>query len=384
MALKKINVLGFVGYYIPGYKGGGPIKTVKNLLEQTSDTVCYQVVTRDRDLGDNKCYRNVNVGAWNKVNNSNVFYVQPNLAGCIQIMKILNLKSDYDVVYLNSFFSIPFSFLPFVVAKILGKNIIVGPRGEFSQGALSFKTTKKKVFIAVYKILKLHKNTIYQASSQLEANDISFILGSDVDIYIAGNIGSKDFALQIPRRDNDILKIVFLSRISPMKNLLVALEILDNVKQSISYDIYGPIEDQEYWAECESVIARLPTHIQVEYKGVLHPNEVVNTLSKYDAFFMPTKGENYGHVIAEALCAGLPILIADTTPWRNLQEQKIGWDLPLNNIVAFSETIDQLALMSSDEQHQMRKNVLKLAKNKFSQRDTIEANIAMFEYAANK
>lgn len=384
MVSKNIKVLGFVDYYIPGYRAGGPIKTVKNLLEQTGDMISYQVITSDRDLGDTECYCNVNIGTWNKVDNANVFYVQPNLVGYVQVMKILNLKSDYDIVYLNSFFSIRFSFLPLLVAKVLRKNIIVGPRGEFSQGALNLKATKKKLFISVYKMLKLHKNTIYQASSELEANDISRILGGDVDTYIAENIGSKDFALQIPKRNSSILKIVFLSRISPIKNLLVALKILNNVKQPVSYDIYGPIEDQEYWAKCESVIARLPTHIQVEYKGDLYPSDVVSTLSRYDLFFMPTKGENYGHVIAEALCAGLPILIADTTPWRKLQEQKIGWDLPLDNMLAFSKTIDQLSLMSLDEQHQMRKNVLQIAKNKFSQRDAIEANIAMFEYAANK
>ena len=108
------------------------------------------------------------------------------------------------------------------------------------------------------------------------------------------------------------------------------------------------------------------------------------TLSAYDMFFMPTKGENYGHVIAEALCAGLPILIADTTPWRNLQEQGIGWDLPLNDPNAFSTAIDQLALMPAEQHVQMRETVLAWAKNKFSQRDAIDANIAMFRYAYEK
>ena len=114
---------------------------------------------------------------------------------------------------------------------------------------------------------------------------------------------------------------------------------------------------------------------------MLSPDEVVPTLAEYDVFFFPTKGENYGHVIAEALCAGLPILIANTTPWRDLDEIGIGWDLPLDNAEAFSATLDRLAAMSIDEHLQMRKTVLAWAKNKFSQRDAIEANIAMFRYA---
>lgn len=69
---------------------------------------------------------------------------------------------------------------------------------------------------------------------------------------------------------------------------------------------------------------------------------------------MPAQGENYGHVIAEALCAGVPILIADTTPWRNLEEQGIGWDLSLNNPKAFSNVIDTMVMLSEEQRLQMK------------------------------
>ena len=111
---------------------------------------------------------------------------------------------------------------------------------------------------------------------------------------------------------------------------------------------------------------------------------MVKTLEKYDVFFFPTKGENYGHVIAEALCAGLPIVIADTTPWRNLQNLGIGWDLPLSNPDAFSAALDELATMPAEDHMHMRQNVLNWSKSKFSQRDAIEANIALFKYAYEK
>ena len=169
-----------------------------------------------------------------------------------------------------------------------------------------------------------------------------------------------------------------------MKNLLLALEILKQVKYLVTYDIYGPIEDQQYWEQCKEIILDLPLNIKVEYKGQLQPNNVIEVLSKYDLFFMPTQGENYGHVIAEALCAGVPILIADTTPWRNLEEQGIGWDLSLNNPKAFSNVIDTMVMLSEEQRLQMRKKVLEWAKNKFSNREAIEANIDMFNYTISK
>lgn len=378
-----MKVLLFTGFYLPGYKGGGPIKTIKNLCSKVNKEITFNIITSDRDLGDTSSYTSVNCGAWNTLGSSEVFYAQPGLLGYKQITKILFAK-NYDIVYLNSFFSPRFSFFPLLIAKLLRQKVVLGPRGEFSEGALSLKSGKKQFFIKLYKFLHLHKGLVFQASSEYEAEDIRRALGSKVDIQIAENIGAQEFAEVLPARASESLNVVFISRISPMKNLLAALEMLRSVQQPVLYHIYGPIEDLEYWAKCEAVISALPSHVQVEHKGELTPDEVVPTLAAYDLFFMPTKGENYGHVIAEALCAGLPILIADTTPWRNLQEQGIGWDLPLNDPNAFSTAIDQLALMPAEQHLQMRETVLAWAKNKFSQRDAIEANIAMFRYAYEK
>ena len=377
-----MKILTFTEHYLPGYKGGGPIKTIKNLFDQTGNSVFYKLITSDRDLGDTLPYNTIDRNTWNKVGNAEVFYIQSGNIGYKQIIKIL-FERDYELIYLNSFFSPTFSVLPLIIAKTLRQKVIVGPRGEFSEGALSLKSRKKNTFIKLYKLLNLHRGTIYQASSIYEAENIKRVLGSDMDIVIAEDIGAQEFAKNIAIREQ-IIKAVFISRISPMKNLGFALEILKSVQNPLVYDIYGPIEDQSYWQHCQSIIADLPSHIDVQYKGELTPEQVVPTLSLYDFFFMPTKGENYGHVIAEALCAGLPLLISDATPWRNLSEQGIGWDLPLDNPSTFSNAINKLALMSNDDHYEMRKNVLKWARNKFSQRDAIEANIAMFEYAANK
>lgn len=378
-----MHVLVITGHYLPGYKGGGPIKTIKNLFDQAGGEIIFKLVTSDRDLGDTTSYTSVTRGAWNQVGNASVFYSQPGKTGCVQIARQLQAK-DYDLVYLNSFFSQRFSFFPLLMAKALCQPVVLGPRGEFSEGALALKFAKKRIFIKVFKLLGLHRNTVFQASSDFEANDIRRALGQSVDVQVAEDIGAQEFAERLSSRTRGPLKVVFISRISPKKNLLAALRMLQQAQQPLIYDIYGPIEDRDYWEKCEKVVAGLPPHVQVKHRGSLTPDDVVKVLEKYDVFFFPTKGENYGHVIAEALCAGLPLLIADTTPWRNLKEQGIGWDLPLNNPDAFSAVLDELAAMPADEYQQMRQRVLAWAKKKFSQRDAVEANIALFKYAYEK
>lgn len=384
IVINKIPIiLIFTGYFLPGYKGGGPIKTIKNLFDQIGGEINFKLITSDRDLGDTSQYTSITSRVWNQVGNASVFYIPPGKSGYAQIVQIL-CDRDYDIVYLNSFFSLRFSFFPLLIAKVLGQRIVLGPRGEFSEGALSLKSFKKRFFISFYKLLRLHKGIIFQASSDYEADDIRRALGDGVDICVAENVGAQEFARQLNARTAGPLKVVFLSRISPMKNLLFALEALKQVRQPLVYHIYGPIEDPDYWQQCEQIIASLPSHVQVEHKGALMPSEVIETLTDYDVFFMPTKGENFSHVITEAFCAGLPVLIADTTPWRNLQAHGIGWDLPLSNPNAFSTVLDELAVLPPAEHLNMRKNVLTWAKNKFSQRDAVEANIALFKYAYHK
>jgi glycosyltransferase involved in cell wall biosynthesis len=45
-------------------------------------------------------------------------------------------------------------------------------------------------------------------------------------------------------------------------------------------------------------------------------------------FVLPSHTENFGLVIAEALAAGVPALVTDTTPWQGLAAHGCGWCVP--------------------------------------------------------
>jgi glycosyltransferase involved in cell wall biosynthesis len=376
--MNKIKVLVYSEYYLPGFKGGGPIKTVVNLIEKTSDEVDYCVVTGDRDLADKCPYSNVSIGQWNSIQNYSVFYTDSGLKGLGQLYKIMSNK-DYDVVYLNSFFSVRFSLIPLFLAKFFKKPIVLGPRGEFSEGALNFKASKKKLYIQFYKFLGLMRSVVLQASSDFEFDDIKRVLGNNNKIFVAEDIGSQEYAKDLAVKDDAVIKLVFISRISPKKNLSYALAALKRINCPVIFDIYGPQEDAIYWSGCEAIIKVLPKHVVVNYKGLLNPSDVVETLSTYDLFFMPTIGENYGHVIAEALCAGLPVLIANTTPWCDLVNKGIGWDISLEAPEQFTLAIEKASGMSAENYQEYRQNVLSWAKTKFSQPEAVNANKAMFK-----
>jgi glycosyltransferase involved in cell wall biosynthesis len=45
-------------------------------------------------------------------------------------------------------------------------------------------------------------------------------------------------------------------------------------------------------------------------------------------FLLPSHNENFGLSIAEAMANGVPVVVTDTTPWRDLTRGQLGWCVP--------------------------------------------------------
>lgn len=362
-------VLVFSGCYLPGVNGGGPIRTISNLVEKLGDEFDFRIVTMDRDFGDQAPYRNVKVNAWCSVGKASVFYASSEYRSLAGISRLIS-NTQHDVLYLNSFFNAGFTLLP-MLARWLRlvplRPVIIAPRGEFSKGALATKTWKKKPYIKLVMSLGIFKGVIWQASSNYELSDIKATICEYATSrsFVAQNFAlasdlCESFDYQSVMDDNRLgkssgaLKICFLSRIAPMKNLDYVLRVLSNVKNNVRLSIYGPKESPSYWSECESLIGRLPQNITVSYCGSVDNSSVPSVIAKHDLFFVPSRGENFGHVFIEALSAGVPILVSDRTPWRHLPEKNIGWDVPLDSMDEFSRIIDMVADFDNKKWSQMR------------------------------
>ena len=57
------------------------------------------------------------------------------------------------------------------------------------------------------------------------------------------------------------------------------------------------------------------------------------------------------------MSAGTPTLIADTTPWKNLQESGVGWDIPLSLPGEFANAIEKIFKLEEGEYLKMRNSV---------------------------
>jgi glycosyltransferase involved in cell wall biosynthesis len=155
-------------------------------------------------------------------------------------------------------------------------------------------------------------------------------------------------------RDGAPLSVVFISRISPKKNLLLALEGLALCNARVDFSIYGPIEDEAYWSRCRKAIDRLPRSVQVSYRGTLDPEQVRATFAEHDLFIFPTMGENFGHVIAESLSASCAVLCSDQTPWTPVLAAGGGVALHAPTATSVAEIVREIADLTPEHRHAMR------------------------------
>ena len=387
--MTNLNILTFTGFYLPGYKAGGPIRTIANMVDRLGGEFEFKIITADRDLYDIEPYPDIINGGWDKVGKASVRYLSPNNRSWRHFMRLLN-STGYDILYLNSFFSPHFTIKPLLLRflrLIPDRPLVIAPRGEFSPGALGLKSLKKKVYIASAKLLGLYKNVVWQASSEHEEAAIRHWFGDDIRVNIAPNLPPLHNVPSVPKLVNSKikgnLKIIFLSRISRKKNLDKALDMLRGLNGDIQFNIYGPIEDKSYWGRCQKAITGLSKNIKVNYCGSIVHEQVGGEMKKHDLFFFPTLGENFGHVILEALCAGCPVLISDQTPWRNLTEKNIGWDLPLNKPELFSNVLQQCVDMGAEEYAKWTENAQEYGLGMASDERVVEQNRQLFEECIN-
>ena len=95
--------------------------------------------------------------------------------------------------------------------------------------------------------------------------------------------------------------------------------------------------------------------------------------------FMPSSGEKFGHIILQSLTVGCPIIISDKTPWKHLQEKNIGWDIPLENIDKYVETIELCSEMEQLEYNKKSTKAFEFAQQYMNNPEIISQNLQLFQ-----
>lgn len=357
MGLKKIAI--FIPHFHPGFKYGGVMVSVQNAISLLSNHYQFYVFTLDRDMGDTEPYSNIQHNQWNESKEYpgvKIYYFQENELSLSRIKELFN-SIEFDCIHLNSFFDSFFTLRVLMLLKmrsIRSKKVILSPRGEFGTGSLHIKYFKKFLYIRFLSFFRILKDTFFHVATELEKKDLKSAMNlEDKNILIAIDPPKMaDISFDLPIRTK--ITIVYIARISIEKNLHYAIESLMKVRANLCFNIYGIPEQKKYFKDCQNLAKKLPANIICNFKGPLEPDHVSQILFESDILYLPSTGENYGHVIAESLLVGTKVLISDRTPWTDIEKFDLGWICMLQDMNKFTQILEKEASQFNSSERNLK------------------------------
>ncbi len=381
--MRKQKILIFIDWYFPAYKAGGPIQSIKNFVEHFCELYDIYIVTSNTDFSSAEKL-NVLKNTWTLgYKSEQVFYFSEENYSIGKIKSLIN-EVNPNFVYINSMYSIKYAIIPLFLLKILNSHIkiILAPRGMLQDGALKFKSFKKKALINLIFLLGISKKINFQATDEQEEKDIKKYFKNYRSVSLVKNFTSKTLPENVEiKKEKNELKIIFLSRIVEKKNLYYLLENLPiNNDYKVSLEIWGDIGDEVYWKKCEAKIKELiELGISISYCGAIENEWVTQKMQQNHVYVLPTYGENFGHTIYESFSASRPVVVSNKTPWLNLEETKAGFDISLDNTNDFKQALVFFVAMNQEDYNNWSKGAYNIAVDYLNQTSNNDGYLNLFK-----
>ncbi len=333
-----------VDWFTPGFLGGGPIQSCKNVAFFLKDRMEVKVLTTDTDFTETTPYPGIPADQWirNLDPAFEVFYAAKKGLQAAKLKTVI-CNSQADIIYLNHLFSPLFVVYPLWLhfTGAIRSQVVLCPRGALYESALNVKRWKKTPFIFLFRLLGIHKKIRFHATNEREkAAILHYFPGAAV--RIADNLPNTQQSAwtTIPKTPGS-LRCIYIARVHPIKNLHFLIERIREAGKQIHLTIIGPFEDPAYWEKCRLLMEDAPSGCTFDVLGPVPNSELGTHLLAHHLYILPTQGENFGHSIFESLLHGRPVLISDQTPWKGLTAAKAGWELPLNDPESFTAALQE-------------------------------------------
>lgn len=222
------------------------------------------------------------------------------------------------------------SLYPGWVARKHQCKLIVSPRGAFSPWAMANGSRFKKMFWALLQRPALRPVVLFHATAESEYEDIRRLGFKQPVAVIPNGIDVPSWSVE-SRIKASRRTVLFLGRLHVTKGLdlllpaWVALEkAFPNWGLVIVGESAGYARETEYVEEMRLLASTLGAK-RVKFAGAKIGEQKWQAYADADLFVLPTRSENFGIAVAEALAMGVPAIVTRGAPWAGLVDRKAGW-----------------------------------------------------------
>lgn len=273
-------------------------------------------------------------------------------------------NNTFDLYYSNGLWQFP-SFATSFYALINNKPNIIMPHGMLYPDALKKSKILKTASLILFQKSLLNKAAVIHATCKEEMFHIrSLGIVSPIAVIpnsIEINIDFDSSTLsQLPNQ------IGFVGRFDPIKNLELLLQ-----SWAVSGKFYPNWElvlmgdgDYQYTNSLKALASSLGIE-NIRFTGFLSGKDKESAFSKFKYLVLPSKSENFGMVVPEALLRKIPVIASAGTPWEDLNEYNAGWWFKMN-IDSLSLCIEKVLNLNEYDRNLMGVNGYSMVKNRFS------------------
>jgi len=254
------------------------------------------------------------------------------------IRELGKTRNSYLAIHLHGLWN-PVLWLVGFYLIIIRRFIIWSPHGMLSSVAFQRSRKRKKLIWNLFLKFLMMRSWKIMANSEMEATEIvKFIDKSGVYVvpnsvrffypckksYLSSSPEFADFQRNIAYKKNSTRMILFLGRVVEIKRVDLCLNAFASIDEKDSiFVIAGPVAD-DYRYYLDKLIIKNNIESRVYFLGHVSDSQKAFLFNNADLLILISYKENFGMVIPEALSFGVPVIVSDTTPWREVKELNIG------------------------------------------------------------
>jgi glycosyltransferase involved in cell wall biosynthesis len=257
-----------------------------------------------------------------------------------------------------------------IMRKVHKVPTVITPHGSLQKWALNKSMWKKKIVLCLYERKNLHGllNPIAVIPNGISNNWL--------DSRGDGEVFRRQFDISIDKRI-----LLFLSRITPKKGILMLLEALHEVRKNFAdwQFVIAGADEFGHQAEVENYIIEKGLMKFVKIVGPLFGQIKRDAFAATDLLVLPSFSEGAPIVILEALGAEVPVLATKASPWKDLETFSCGW-WPNISTVAIIEALRDAIKCSPEQLKLMGQRGKKLVADKYTWDRSAQMTIELYQW----
>jgi len=235
--------------------------------------------------------------------------------------------NNYDIFHLHGIWE----FLPHqaaITAYRAEKPYLITVSGMLYPAALQSKPLFKRLAAKLFQDKDLNNATVLQATCYQEYEYIrKYGLKNPVAV-IANPLELPNELPVIKPSVESKIRIGFMGRFNPIKNIDILIEAWSKISKKnpdIAMELVLIGDGEKSYRESLQKQVKQHSLTNVSFVGFLNGDEKEDMLNTLSYLVLPSKSENFGMVVTEALLRGIPVIASKGTPWGDLDEYSCGW-----------------------------------------------------------